>query len=73
MPVIPNAPIPGPEKPPPPDVIDPVQYRFGGYQLPYDVDGLAGRDNIVMRFRPYTQPAFWAFSALIVSPRQKLR
>jgi len=53
MPIIPSAKAPVPPKPTPPDVEDPVKYRFSGYALnPYlDLNG-----NIQGVFPHKTQP-----------------
>lgn len=44
------------EKPIPPDVLDPIRYRFGGFYIERDDD-----DNIVIQY-PHQAPSFNNYS-----------
>ena len=72
MAIIPNAKLPQPDAPIPPDVADPGHYRFGGWQIAdiADVGAKPASPNpminvdaptgfIVWNQRTISQPAYW--------------
>jgi len=59
MPCIANSKPPEAEEPEK-EKVDPIKYRFSGYQLPMDMQ----KDNVQARLLYWSQPAYWSYRAM---------